>query len=132
MISIIAILASMLLVGVGLVRASAHETACRNQLGQLTLAAAGWSNENEGYLPGFIWNDDFYWTASLTSSIDTQWNWNDPITNKLVKAYRCPNDGGANSPYIHPDAASNGYYVSYGIWQMTSRPAGDAWAHWGR
>lgn len=49
-ISIIAILASMLMVAIKLVREGAISLKCRSSLRQIGLAALGYSNDNDGYL----------------------------------------------------------------------------------
>ena len=131
-ISIIAILAALLLPAIGMVRDSARTSVCANNLRQIGLASNSYSNENEQAIPGYEWNDAFHWTASLGTYLDNTWTWNDPVGNQRVKTYRCPADGGANSPYLHPGVASNGYYVTYDICMMASQPPYNANPHWGQ
>jgi prepilin-type N-terminal cleavage/methylation domain-containing protein/prepilin-type processing-associated H-X9-DG protein len=54
-ISVIAILASMLLPAVSMVRAAAVKTKCSNNMRQIGLALSAYANENEGTFPG-LWN----------------------------------------------------------------------------
>ena len=132
-ISIIAILASLLLPAIGMVRDAARTTVCSNNLRQIGLASNGYINDFEQALPGYMWNDDFHWTVSLAPYLENTWTWGDPAGNQRIKPYRCPVDGGANSPYLHQDAPSNGYYVTYGISQLSSQPPYAPFApHWGK
>ncbi len=130
-ISIIAILAAMLLPAIGMVRESARTTVCMNNLKQLGLASNAYITDNEQVLPGYSWNDAFHWTASCATYLDGSWQWNDPVGNQRMKTYRCPADGGKDSPYLHAGAASNGYYVTYSVGQAASQPPYASNPHWG-
>ena len=64
-VSIIAILASLLMSGVGLVRSAALSTRCSSNLGQILLAGEGYAADQEGALPPSM--------IDVTAGADTFW-----------------------------------------------------------
>ncbi len=125
-ISIIAILAAMLLPAVSMVRAMAQTTICGNQLRQLGVAGIGWAENNNGTLPINAIYDVQHWTNAMAEPLELAWTWNRPA-NASIRIYRCPGDGGAQSPYVPGNAATTGYYVTYGLAQESS--ALNIWYH---
>jgi len=125
-ISIIAILAALLLPAVSIARDMAKTTICGNQLRQLGVAGLGWAGDNNGILPINAIYDDQHWTRAMADPLDLEWAWNRPA-NASIRTYRCPGDGGAQSPYVPGNAATSGYYVTYGLAQESS--ALNNWLH---
>lgn len=97
-IAIVAVLFGMLLPATGLVRDSARSTACLNQLRQTYLAAATWSDENEGHLLPGVWQPPL-----LATCDDPGWQ----------QTLLCP--GYMASSGIRPDPT---YPATYGINQL--------------
>ncbi len=125
-ISIIAILAALLLPAVSIARDLAKATTCANQLRQLGVAGIAWSGEHEGILPINAIYDAQHWTNAMADDLELDWAWNRPA-NASIRIYRCPSDGGTRTPYVPGNAASTGYYVTYGLAQESS--ALNNWYH---
>lgn len=107
-IAIIAILASMLLPAVGMVRDSANGSKCASNSRQLVIAAIAYANENEGILPGSGYGQNYYhWTYSMAPYVEAQYAWGSSANN-AIKVYQCP----VNNPLlITPDP---GWPANYG------------------
>ena len=93
-ISIIAVLAGMLLPAIGMVRSSARQTVCGNQVRQILLAVAGYTAEQEGLLPDSSRETTRKWptfTADVLSPGAT-WNygWTAAPETGVRNLYRCP------------------------------------------
>ncbi|MCK6491580.1 MAG: type II secretion system GspH family protein [Planctomycetes bacterium] len=130
-IAIVGILAGMLMPALSTVRALAKQAACGSHLGQLSMAAISYATDQRGLVVAY-WSPSLnqHWTIHLAPYLEQTWAWYQP-RNRLVKQYRCPGDGGGdNSPYLRSDAATLGYWVTYGIHQMAS--CYYAGAHWGK
>ena len=147
-ISIIALLAAMLMSAITLVRASALDVSCKSQQRQLGLAALAYAGEWEDALPGNDWGPSLpskaHWPFTLSSYIGATWTykwWPEAAgqDTEKIKLFRCPADGGVNSPYLNPKPwLVAGYPITYGAHQWMSNPqtqwldgATGSKSHWG-
>lgn len=132
-ISIIAILISLLLPALAAARQDALSEVCESNERQLGLAVIMYADDNEQFLPaydwGYWWNDPAWkssWQMQLAPYLDATWLYSDPSTGSTtsVGIYRCPADTSNGSL----TAWEQQYYpVSYGMNQFMSTPLG----HWG-
>lgn len=85
-IAIIAVLASILLPSVGVVREAARGTACSSNLRQLGLAFVAYDGDNQGLLPNWRWQE------GITDYInpDGRIGWNASTYGYGFKAAHCP------------------------------------------
>ena len=125
-IGIIALLIAILLPALNKVRAAARTIECSSQLRQLGIAGIQYAGDNRGTLPSNAVYNNLHWTSAMAPSLKLKWAWSRP-ENATIRIYRCPVDGGAESRYVPANAASSGYYVTYGLNQESSSP--NAWLH---
>lgn len=122
-ISIIAILASMIMVTVNLVRSQAQGSVCANQERQLAMAIISYATDFEGILPsGIPFNDvggptpnqqyaDSYWAHVIGDQLDQPWTYMDPFNQARI--FRCP----GQQRFSYP-----GFKTSYVMSWYTSHP----------
>lgn len=115
-ISIIAVLASLLLPAISMVKRSAQTTSCKNRERQLGLAMAGYAEEQDGYLPADLNRitgaGNVYWhtTAELNGNLDLPNNFT-AVQKRVL--YRDPADNDtASTNYVGPNSAFALYHVS--------------------
>jgi len=86
-IAIIALLASLLMPALGRIREKAQKTACMSNLHQIGLAAQGYANDHEGYLPYAAYSSSIRWYTKLApyaggGVLEKQSIWSCPSTKK--------------------------------------------------
>lgn len=140
-ISIIGILIALMLPAVQSARASAHRTACRNQLRQLGLALHNYHDSHNSFPagsyvmgPSFPTQTGWGWGSMILPQIEqtplyTQLDFNRgtavgtnlPIISTTLPIFRCPTETAPDiiriTPLVHPplDLASGNYVGSSGI-----------------
>jgi hypothetical protein len=125
-ISIIALLASLLMASVGLVRSAARTIACASRLRNIGLGCLTYAGEWEGFLPvSYVfestvpfgsrpWIPQQAWVTQACTYLDTPFVYGDATQQPAV--LRCP----AQTSFCSP-----GYQVSYGMHQGGSDPLWD-------
>ncbi len=117
-ISIIAVLASMLLPTIGMVRQSAQAVVCQNNQRQMTIAALRCASEKSGVLPGIGYGaNDYHWTIQIAPYLDAEYAWGS-ADNFNIRLYRCP----SNTPKIWSGNAPANYATTYNMSQFNSVP----------
>ena len=109
-VAIIGILIALLFPAVQMVRESARQTECKNNLHQLGLAFQQYHDSHRRLPPGFAWPEKTLWSAyllpfleyrQLYADIDLDGPWDVPesvnqlATGFIIPVYRCPS---ANAP----------------------------------
>ena len=118
-ISIIAVLISLLLPALNKARESGMTISCLSKLRQLGIASTMYGNENRGCLPSWSLHSTAganQWAAVLAPYIGKKFVWGDPTANR-VPIYRCPKDESQMQPYY-----LRNYPVSYAISRYSSSP----------
>ncbi len=96
-ITIIAILATMLIPVINMVRSMAYQTVCRSQLKQVMLAVIAYRNDNEGYYPmaGNSWVFTWWWPDgpgrwqdSIEPFLGTYLTLNCPVSTRLQPTFK--------------------------------------------
>ncbi len=132
-ISIIAILASILLPAIGLVRAAAYNAECRNNLRQIGVASIGYTVDWEGMLPAYSRGYDggkisLHWPQSLGEMMGLDWTWdaaaNRVGTGRQARTYRCKSQP---LPGNGADWSLNQYPVWYAAHQLMSSVNDSHW-----
>ncbi len=117
-ISIIAVLASMLLSAIGMVRQSAQAVVCQNNQRQMAIAALGFANEKEGLLPGIGYDpNDYHWTIQIAPYLNAVYAWGS-ADNLNLRVYRCP----TNTPKVWNTDWPVNYATTYNLSQFNSVP----------
>ncbi len=107
-IAIIAVLASLMLPVVAMVRDSALSIKCLSNSRQLANAALSYANDNKGVLPGDGTGQTyFHWTFSMASYVGAEYVWG-AASNNNIKMYQCP----LNNPL--KQTPSSGWPANYG------------------
>lgn len=108
--AIIAILASLLLPAINLVRTAARNASCQNNLRQLGVATFNYAGDFDGILPSGVagGHPEFarlhFWTRTLASYVGAEWEWDEPYawnkSSSVVKTYSCPANGYADGSWL--------------------------------
>ena len=146
-IAMAAVLMALLMPAIGLVKKQAQDAGCRSNLRQLGVAALAYAGDWRGQLPGYDWGPSWvskaHWPYTLADYIGVEWTYKwwpeaGDRNTQNVKTYRCPADGGSNSPYLN-SWQKQGYPITYGAHQLMSTPrtqweygANPSWKHWDR
>ena len=139
-VSVIAILVAMLLPAISLVRASADNLVCQNNLRQIGLASFNYAQDFDGILPAGAagghpkFARDHFWAKSLNDYLGIQWDWDVPYTwnnaSMKVPVYRCPTNRYAENSWvplkihyiIHNDMSN--------LWGVNNDAQARAWGSW--
>ena len=136
-VAIIAILASLLLPAIGLVRAAAHNVDCRNNLRQIGLGAITYAGDWEGLLPAYVRDSmpvdrhAYHWPIPIAEYFDGEWSW-DPsdsgkriLAGRNIRTFRCK-----SQPVLDPGGPGwrmDSYPMWYAAHQLMSVPQGGHW-----
>lgn len=108
-VSIIAILISMLIPVIASIREVANNLVCQNNLRQIAIATNVYAEEYKGILPGapsnrFPNGNRVFWPRALAPYLGTTWEWDVPNTwndtSSQVKVYKCPSNSYAKNATI--------------------------------